>query len=83
MTVNLIHPTRPLIDEAGPCGCTGCEKWSDCDYCGTCTPDTRPHQEMQPMIDHMETRYDDSYNEYGRYELDYDDPRNMDLYDGD
>lgn len=23
------------------------------------------------------------YEEYGRYELDYDDPRDMDLYDGD
>jgi hypothetical protein len=23
----------------GPCGCTGCEKWADCDYCGTCSPE--------------------------------------------
>jgi hypothetical protein len=23
----------------GPCGCEGCDKWSDCDYCGECNPD--------------------------------------------
>lgn len=28
------------------------------------------------------TGYIDCTDEYGRYELDYDDPRNMDLYDG-
>lgn len=23
-----------------PCGCGGCEKWADCAYCYTCTPET-------------------------------------------
>lgn len=22
----------------GPCGCGGCEDWSDCDYCDGCSP---------------------------------------------
>lgn len=30
--------TQPLAF-VGPCGCEVCEKWADCDYCGTCTPE--------------------------------------------
>lgn len=30
-----------------------------------------------------DTTAEEPFNEYGRHELDYDDPRNMDLYDGD
>lgn len=30
-----------MVDDAftSPCGCPGCEKWADCDYCGTCSPE--------------------------------------------
>lgn len=32
--------TTANIEFVGPCGCTACEKWADCDYCSGCSPDT-------------------------------------------
>lgn len=95
MAVSLVHPAR----FTGPCGCTACEKWSDCAYCGTCSPEPQDPGTPRRIRDldmsdvyadaaRMEDSpaafgYIDCTDEYGRYELDYDDPRNMDLYDGD
>lgn len=25
-----------------PCGCPGCEKWADCEFCYNCTPSKDP-----------------------------------------
>lgn len=39
MTITAEATTEQFV---GPCGCPACEKWADCDYCGTCTPEQEP-----------------------------------------
>lgn len=33
----MITQTPTLSESSSPCGCIACDKWSDCDFCATCS----------------------------------------------